>query len=418
MDDPEHPGESRPIAGALLGGRLLQALEQLAHRDAVVQGSARQERDDQLGQRLGERFGPVPLRGHPTGLHGGDPTERQDADDEEATDGHAEPVPPDEPADAVSGRVAVGDDRLATEEAPQVVGQLTGGPVAAFRIPAQRHPGDPGEVAPQHALELPDRGIPKGRDLVGRFRSPRRSGGRGVVERGGGRTLRIAQHGPLQLRSRRVFQPVGESPAEELIEQEAEGIDVGRGRDRAAGELFRRRVERRRQPALGLRLAKREVEDVRVEQLGDAEVEQLHLAGLGDEDVRRLQIPVHDQVRVGVLDGLADLEQKLHPALHRQPTPVAVLEQRRSVDELHHEVGEAVLGDAAVEERRDVRVLEVGHHLPFEAEPLQNLLGSEHRAHDLDRDLAVVGAVGPLPEVDPPHPARTELLEHAVRPEP
>jgi len=43
------------------------------------------------------------------------------------------------------------------------------------------------------------------------------------------------------------------------------------------------------------------------EQLGDAEVEQLGVAGIGDEDVGRLQVAVHDQVRMRERDRLADL---------------------------------------------------------------------------------------------------------------
>ena len=46
------------------------------------------------------------------------------------------------------------------------------------------------------------------------------------------------------------------------------------------------------------------------QQGGDAEVEQLHPAGAVDEDVRRLQVAVHDQVGVGVGDGIGHLQDE------------------------------------------------------------------------------------------------------------
>ena len=50
---------------------------------------------------------------------------------------------------------------------------------------------------------------------------------------------------------------------------------------------------------------------LRVEHLGDAEVEQLDVALGRDEHVARLEVAMHDQVLVGVLHGVADLECEL-----------------------------------------------------------------------------------------------------------
>jgi hypothetical protein len=46
-----------------------------------------------------------------------------------------------------------------------------------------------------------------------------------------------------------------------------------------------------------------------LEQFGDAEVEQLHLPLRTDDDVRGLEVAVHDHVAMGVIDGVADLQE-------------------------------------------------------------------------------------------------------------
>ena len=52
---------------------------------------------------------------------------------------------------------------------------------------------------------------------------------------------------------------------------------------------------------------------VLAQQLGDAEVEQLHLALGIDQDVGRLQVAMHDQVLVRVLDRAEHLQEQPQP---------------------------------------------------------------------------------------------------------
>ena len=47
-----------------------------------------------------------------------------------------------------------------------------------------------------------------------------------------------------------------------------------------------------------------------VQQLGDTEIEQLDDAVSGHQDIRGLQIPVHDQMSVGVPDGREHLKEE------------------------------------------------------------------------------------------------------------
>ena len=86
-----------------------------------------------------------------------------------------------------------------------------------------------------------------------------------------------------------------------------------------------------------------------LEQLCDAEVEQLDFAVVADEHVRRLDVPVHDQVGVGVGDGREYVEEQADPGLEAEAPFVAVPIDRRTVDVLQHEIG---LAERATRRRR------------------------------------------------------------------
>ena len=78
---------------------------------------------------------------------------------------------------------------------------------------------------------------------------------------------------------------------------------------------------------------------VRIEQLGDAEIEELRRALGRDEDVSRLDVPVDDQVMVGVLHGRTHLPKQRSRSLqrqHRRSSQYALI--AIAVDVLHDEV--------------------------------------------------------------------------------
>src|SRR6185503_1502002 len=87
----------------------------------------------------------------------------------------------------------------------------------------------------------------------------------------------------------------GPATGEELVEDEAERVDVAARRDLAAGELLGRHVGRR---ARAQRLARRP---------GEAEVGDPDLAAAVEHDVRRLQIAVDDAAVVRRGESRANL---------------------------------------------------------------------------------------------------------------
>src|SRR5262245_53787613 len=98
------------------------------------------------------------------------------------------------------------------------------------------------------------------------------------------------------------FETVGAAPAKQLVEQNAERIDVGSGSHLLAADLFGTGVFWRHQPLVRTGLY-RPVHQLVVEQFGDSEIEQLHRAILSDQDVRWFDVAMDDQPLVRVLYG-------------------------------------------------------------------------------------------------------------------
>src|SRR2546426_309465 len=90
---------------------------------------------------------------------------------------------------------------------------------------------------------------------------------------------------------------------EHLVEDGAEGVDVGARVAAATADLLRRDVGRR---ADGGREAEPGDPPCRFVQR-DAEIDDLHQPRRGDQDVLRLEVAMHDSVLVHVLQRLADL---------------------------------------------------------------------------------------------------------------
>ncbi|HEX7768551.1 MAG TPA: hypothetical protein VF422_00825 [Dokdonella sp.] len=75
-----------------------------------------------------------------------------------------------------------------------------------------------------------------------------------------------------------------------------------------------------------------------------------------------------------------------------------------------HEVGAAV-GDAAVDEARDARMLQQGEDAPLACEALALQGAFEPGAHELQRDLLRVRAIGALGQPDDGHAATAEFTQ-------
>ena len=210
--------------------------------------------------------------------------------------------------------------------------------------------------------------------------------------------------------SRRIVN--GRLPRQELVEHDAERIDVGRRAQRLAGDLLRRRV-------LGCVRTPGQVGQPRltvvpgVEQLGDAEVQQPDLAVVRDEDIGRLEVAVDDQPAVRVRDGLHDLEEQAHASTHVQPFLLAVRADGPAGDVFQRQIGPAFRRHARIVEPRDVRVFERGQDVALTSHA-RDEVGPPGAIRQLQGDLALQQAVGALGQPDGAHAACADGPEQPV----
>ena len=96
---------------------------------------------------------------------------------------------------------------------------------------------------------------------------------------------------------------------------------------------------------------------------------------------------------------------------------VAVVGDRHAADQLHHEVGAAVVRAAGVEHAGDVRVIHQGQRLPLGLEPGDHVARVHPGLEDLERDLAA-DRLGLLGDEDQAEAALTDVLHQPVWPDP
>ena len=125
------------------------------------------------------------------------------------------------------------------------------------------------------------------------------------------------------------------------------------------------------------------------------------------QDVLGLDVAVDDAVAVGVVERGGHFHRDPDRVVHRQLLLAADPVADRLALDIRHHVEEEAVGLPAVEERQDVRMLEVRGRRDLGKEPLgaddRRQLGPEH----LDRHAPVVPDV--LRQVDGGHAALAEL---------
>ncbi len=201
-------------------------------------------------------------------------------------------------------------------------------------------------------------------------------------------------------------------PGQQFIHQQAERIDVGGGRDRAAANLLGAGVLRRHRARE--RGHRRIAVGARAQPLGDAEIEQLDLAVGGHQHVAGFQIAMNDLTIVRMLHGVEHVEAQPHAVRDVQAAIVGVAIDRRAVDVLHHEVRQSLRGGPAIKEARDMRMVQGREHLPLVTEAANDEVRVHAAADHLDGDR-MREIAGMVPEVDRAHAAASEAAVDHVR---
>ena len=287
-------------------------------------------------------------------------------------------------AGAIAEVPAVRADRLAGEIALQVLGELLDGGIALAGLLAQG--------LEQDVLEIP----------VDQGRAP----GLGLTDLAD----RISRAGDGAA--------IGAGPGDQRVQDHAQGVDIaGRG-DGPAEDLLGTRECRRHRGHQGLRGLGAGRDRAFLQELGDAEVQQLHRAVGLDQDVAGLQVAVHDEPLVRIGHRRAHLAKQRKAMLDRRCVAGAVGIDGFAFHQLHHEVGQALLGRAPIEQAGDAGMFEMGQDLPLGSQPLQDEVDVEPRAHQLDRHELFVLGIGTARAVHLAHAATPDQLEQLVRPDP
>jgi len=363
---------------------------------------------DDLGQirlhplrAIGLVLRPVALAGDLPRLHGGGRRVADHQQREERRRRRRGPVALQELPQPVGAVAVAHRDRPPGEVAVDVLEHPFDRGVAGLRLLAQRRHHDGVEVAAEPAPQGAGRKARAGG--TGR----RRAAGDGARPRRDPAADRL-----LDLGQAAAVERVRVPSAQQLVEQQAELINVRGGGDRLAENLLGAGVLGREDAGEGAR-ERLSWPARRREHLGDAEVQQLDLTVAGDDDVRRLEVAVDHQVAVRVLHRAADLTEQLEPLVHRQPLLIAVAVDRATFDVLHDHERPPVRGAAAVDQPGDARVTERGQDLTLLLEPQQDLVGVGPRPQQLDGDGLLELTVGALGQIDRAHAAAAQLPQQA-----
>ena len=200
----------------------------------------------------------------------------------------------------------------------------------------------------------------------------------------------------------------------ELVRDAAQRVDVCAAIDIRAATLFWREIQRRADH----RTARGVLDAIGDEQLYETKIEKLYdrpllVGNPHEERVRRLQIAVHESLRVCGLESARDLIENIECLVKRHTTTLEPLVEGFADEMFHHEVAPLIGQRADGCDIDDVRMMERRQRARLALESRERMRVSAHRRRDhLERD--------PTPElevlraIDDAHRAGTELAVYFV----
>ena len=182
-------------------------------------------------------------------------------------------------------------------------------------------------------------------------------------------------------------------------------IDVRSDPNRLTEHLFRACIVRCQRTA-----GDRQRLLVVAEWFGDAEVEQPgSLCGI-DQHIGRFDIPMNDQVRMGVGHCIHHLEQQVQPLFQAELVVADVSVDGLAIDQLHDDVRRAILRRTRIVKPSDVRMAEPCLNLSFLKKPGDWESGTDQ----LQRNRAIQLPVSLIRPVDGAHAALSEHCFQAI----
>ena len=197
-------------------------------------------------------------------------------------------------------------------------------------------------------------------------------------------------------------------PDQHLVEDAPQTVDVAPAVELRSGRLLRAHVVHRADddPRAGHARFVRRADRAR-----DAEIAHDGMPRL-DEDVLRLDVAMHDVLRMRVRQRVGHIARDLYRVGNGQAAftlqPVA---QRFALD-IRHRVEQHPVGDIGVEQRQDVGVRQRGGDRDLAEEPVVTQRLSEIRPQHLEGHPALIAEV--TGEIDKRHPATADLALNRV----
>jgi hypothetical protein len=149
--------------------------------------------------------------------------------------------------------------------------------------------------------------------------------------------------------------------------------------------------------------------------LGQAEVEDLHHIRLRHHHVRRLEVAMNDAARVGMRDGIGDLQTVAEDVCKREAAGGNQLIERSALDQLQGDVCVPV-GLPNFVDRADVRMIQRGGGARFAHQAQPRVRIANGCRQQFDRHVAIKAIV--VRPVHLAHPTRAEQRIDAIKAEP
>ena len=301
---------------------------------------------------------------------------------------HPTPAATHELGAPVSQRFGARTHGFILSVAPQIIGQRNDRLITFRRALAQRPRHDVFQITAELAPQLRQRRIAVGShavDLVfalGARHAERRS-----------QTQRVGfQSGPDHLGRAGGFERCRVPADQQVVEQHAQRVDVGRRGHGRALQLLGRGVLRR-QCTLPICGDKRTVR-VAQQQLGDAEVEQFDVAIGGHEDVGRLDVAMDHEVTVRLGHRRQNVVEQQETLFDAEPVNITMAVDGLALHQLQDQVGLATRGDTGIEQPGDVRVREPSQDRALALETQRARAADQRHVQQLDRHRPLEAAVG------------------------
>src|SRR5208283_4680655 len=153
-----------------------------------------------------------------------------------------------------------------------------------------------------------------------------------------------------------------------------------------------------------------------LQELADAKVEQLRLSIRRHEDVNRLDVAMHDQTLMSIVDGRAHLKEQTKPSGDGGQVLRTIFVQRLALDIFRDYAGHAIRREPGIQKPHYGRMIEGCEHLPLQLKtPLRRgpIVGV---LENFDGYTFMKLMVVALSEIYQAHAAFAELADDPVRP--